>query len=122
MTLASKTLVALAISSTAFLTYASDSEARFRAKYGRSTPAVEAQRANTAYRDAKAPTSTEAPKDNWAENRHRVKTGRATPAEESRVAAEKSNTAYREVATPPEDRWHDNYFEKKYGRSAPAKK
>lgn len=122
MTIPSKTLVALAISSTVAVAVASDSEARFRAKYGRSTPAVEKQQANTAYRDAKVPTAASAPIDDSAEQRHRTKLGRSTPAVEAKEAAEKSNTAYRDVTTPPEDRWHDNYFEKKYGRSTPNKK
>jgi hypothetical protein len=122
MTLASKTLVALAISSTAFVAFASDSEARFRAKYGRSTPAVEAQQANTAYRDAQPASKTGAPADNWAEQRHQTKLGRATPAEEARIQADKANTAYREVKAPAEDRWYDSFLQKKYGRSTAPKK
>jgi hypothetical protein len=122
MRLASRILVALAITSTAYLAQASDSDARFRAKYGRSTPAVEAQQASTAYRDAKPAATTAAPGDNWAEQRHRTKLGRATPAEQSRIDAEKASTAYREVKAPVEDTWYDSLLEKKYGRSTAPKK
>jgi hypothetical protein len=122
MTPVSRTLVALAIASTGFLAYASDSDARFRAKYGRNTPAVEANHASTAYRDAKPATTTAAPADTWSEQRQRAKLGRSTPAEESRIEADKANTAYREVKAPVEDRWSDNLLEKKYGRSNSSKK
>ena len=118
MTTVSKTLVALTISSAVFVASASDSEARFRAKYGRSTPAVEAQQSSTAYRDAKPAKSGEATTGNWADQHHQTKLGRATPATEARIEAEKSSTAYREVKkAPAEDRWQENLMERKYGRS-----
>lgn len=126
MTLVHKTLVALAVCSTAALAQSNrnDADQRFRVKYGRSTPAVEAreaaEKASTAYRDA-APTSTQATGDRWAEQHHRSKLGRATPAEEKRIEADKSNTAYREVAAPPANRWGDDYLRHKYGRRADSK-
>lgn len=126
MTLAYKTLVALAACSVAAMAQSNrnDADQRFRAKYGRSTPAVEAREAaeksSTAYRDA-APATTQAPRDQWAEQRHRSKLGRATPAEEKRIEADKSNTAYREVTTPPANRWGDDYMRNKYGRRPASK-
>ena len=124
MTLASKALVALAVCSVTAL--AQSAEDRFKAKYGRNTPAEEKrlsqEKASTAYRDATPPQGETKPTDKWAEQRHRAKLGRATPAEEAKINAEKANTAYREVKTPPADRWQESYFETKYGRSAPSKK
>ncbi|HYP07210.1 MAG TPA: hypothetical protein VER03_13340 [Bryobacteraceae bacterium] len=126
MTLAHKTLVALAVCSVASFAEPNRDTAdqRFRAKYGRSTPAVEAQetaeKASTAYRDATPPSDKIAP-NRWAEQRHQVKFGRPTPAEEKRLEAERSNTAYREVTTPPADRWQEGYMGAKYGRTAPKK-
>jgi hypothetical protein len=128
MRLVSKTLVVLAICAAGALAQSRPSaeEQRFKAKYGRYTPAEEARRAeekaNTAYRDATPPRGAEASRDNWSEDRHRAKFGRPTPTEEKKIDAEKANTAYREVTGPVEDRWHDNYLRSKHGRSAPAKK
>jgi hypothetical protein len=128
MRMASKTLVALAICSGAVLAQSNrnDAEERFKAKFGRYTPAEEsrreAEKANTAYRDAKPPKASDENRSNWAEQQHRAKYGRPTPAEESKIDAEKANTAYRDVTAPAEDRWYDNYMRSKHGRSAPAKK
>jgi hypothetical protein len=127
MNLTSKILVALAICSSAAYpeSKVNAAEERFKAKFGRYTPAEEARRAeaeaNTAYRDA-APTKKTGPANDWSEQRHQAKFGRPSPAEEAKINDEKKNTAYREVATPrPADRWHDNYFRTKYGRPAPKR-
>lgn len=126
MTLVHKTLVALAVWSVASLAEPNRDTAdqRFRAKYGRSTPAVEAkdaaEKASTAYRDA-TPPSDQPAANRWAEQRHQAKFGRSTPADEKRMEGEKSNTAYREVTTPLADRWHEGYMGAKYGRTAPKK-
>ena len=126
MKLTSKILVVLAICFSA--AYAESkvnaAEERFKAKFGRYTPAEEARRAeadaNTAYRDA-APAKKAGPVNAWSEQRHQTKYGRPSPAEEAKINDEKKNTAFREVPTASPDRWYDNYFRTKFGRPAPKK-
>jgi hypothetical protein len=126
MSLQSKILVALAICSSAAFSESkvNAAEERFKAKFGRYTPAEEARRAeaeaNTAYRDA-APAKKAVPQNVWSEQRHQAKFGRPSPAEEAKINEEKNNSAYRDASTPPVDRWHDNYFQTKFGRPAPKK-
>ena len=128
MRIVPKTLVALAICSVAALAQSNrnDAEERYKAKFGRYTPAEEARRAeekaNTAYRDTTPPKASDAARTNWSEQRHQAKFGRPTPATEAKINEEKANTAFRDVTPTAEDRWYDNYLRTKHGRSTPAAK
>lgn len=97
----------------------------YKAKLGRSSPAVEArlkaERANTAFREE---TTFEAagPANPWLEQLYRAKLGRNSPMEESRLRADRANTAFREETTRearPANNWFEEFYKAKYGRSAP---
>jgi hypothetical protein len=62
-----------------------DVEERFRAKFGRNTPAFEARTRATLSQTSVTPLTVRG--DNGAEERFRMKFGRNTPAEEERMAA-----------------------------------
>ena len=87
------------------------------AKYGRPSPATEAQlrdeRANTAYREDAAASPTK-----WTEVYFQSKYGRNSPTEEARLKTERDNSAFREeiYQTEPAKTWPDHRFKVKYGR------
>jgi hypothetical protein len=61
--------------------------------------------------------------NSWSEQWFQAKYGRPSPLEESRLKAEKANTAYREVApsrvATPANNWAEQWFRAKYGRPSP---
>ena len=91
-----------------------------KAKYGRPTPAVEAQvrteRQSMAFRE-EFPGTAAMPADNWFEQWHKAKFGRPTPAQEARARAERENTAFREEpAEIPAGNWFREWHRAKFGR------
>ncbi len=66
-------------------------EGWYRAKFGRPSPTeearIQAEQANTAYREA-TPTPSAAPVNTWFEGWYRAKYGRPSPTEEARLKAQ----------------------------------
>jgi hypothetical protein len=89
-----------------------------QAKFGRPTPAVEAQlraeQQNMAFRED----LSAQPASAWFEQWHKAKFGRSTPAEETRARAERENSANREdlSAQAPSVNWSEQYQRAKFGR------
>ena len=62
------------------------------------------------------------PANPWLEQFYRAKLGRNSPMEESRLRAERANTAFREDITReprPANTWFEDFYKAKFGRSAP---
>ena len=101
----------------------------YRAKYGRSSPATEAQQradqANTAFREESASHAV-TPANAWLEQWYKAKFGRSSPIEEARLKAERANTAFREEpvrqAAAPANNWLDQWYRAKFGRPLRWKK
>ncbi len=102
-------------------------EGWYRAKFGRPSPTedarLQAQQANTAYREATQAQGV-APANTWFEGWYRAKFGRPSPTEEARIQAAQADTAYREAtpaqAVAPENTWFEGWYRAKYGRPSPS--
>ena len=105
------------------------SEQWFQAKFGRPTPAAEAQAKsdadNTAFReDLRASRNAELRSSLASDQWFRAKYGRLSPAEETRRNAEAANTAYRDapgVNALDTGNWIRDFTKAKYGRELPAR-